>query len=64
MKQRANYETEALKLSKAADIAIDAFKKFPPYNWDEKTLLHVITNYHERKYFALNPEPQYKKLHL
>ncbi|MNR22280.1 hypothetical protein D3C85_1392240 [compost metagenome] len=62
MKQRADYETEALKLSKAADIAIDAFKKFPPKDWNEETLLHIQNCYLEWKDNALYPEPKYKKI--
>jgi hypothetical protein len=62
MKQRANYETEALKLSKAADIAIDAFKKFPPHDWNEETVLHFEKCYLEKKDFALNPEPKFKSI--
>ena len=62
MKQRKNYETEALKLSKAADIAIDAFRKFPPKIWNEEILLHIQNCYSEWKNEALNPLPQFKNL--
>lgn len=62
MKQRADYKTEALKLSKAADIAIDAFTKFPPKIWNEETLLHIQNCYVEWKNNALYPEPKYKKI--
>lgn len=59
---RKNYEEEALKLSKAIDIAIDSFKKFPPEIWNEKTLNHIINFYIELKERTLNPKPQYKKI--
>lgn len=62
MAERKNYETEALKLSKACDIAIEALEKFPPKIWDEKTVLHIINCYREEKHDILNPLPQYKKI--
>lgn len=62
MKQKANYETEALKLSKAADIAIDAFKKFPPHDWNEEHLLHFEKCYLEWKDDALYPDPKFKSI--
>lgn len=62
MNFRKNYETEALKLSKACDIAIEAFKKFPPTIWDKKTVLHVQNCYIEWKENVLHPKPQYKSL--
>lgn len=62
MKQKANYETEAIKLSKAIDIAIKAFKKFPPYMWTEENLSDVEKCHIEWKNSALNPSPEYKKI--
>lgn len=62
MKQKVNYEIEALKLSKAAEIAIEAFKIFPPKDWNEETLLHVQNCYNEWRDGALNPKPQFKNL--
>jgi len=59
---RKNYENEALKLAKACDIAIEIFGKFPPKNWDKKTVLHVQNCYREWKDKALTPQPKFKNL--
>ena len=59
---KKNYEDEAIKLSKAADIAIESFEKFPPEIWSKEVLNHVISCYTEWKYNALNPEPQFKRI--
>jgi len=59
---KRNYEEEAIKLSKAADIAIESFKKFPPQVLSKEQLNHVIVCYEEFKDHALNPEPRYRKM--
>ena len=56
------YEDEAIKLSKAIDIAIEAFEKYPPEIWTKDILTHVINCYREWKDDALNPEPKFKKI--
>ena len=62
MKTLRNYKDESEKLAKAIDIAIDAFKKFAPFNLSQSQLDSVIENYEEWKKNALNPEPQFKRL--
>ena len=56
------YEDEAIKLSKAIDIAIEAFEKYPAEIFTEENLKHFINCYRERKDFALNPEPKFRKI--
>ena len=56
------YTQAAHNLAKASDIAIHSFKKYPPKNWDEKTLNHVLNCYSERKDNALNPGPKFRNL--
>ena len=59
---RKNYEEEAIKLSKAIDIAIESFEKFPREIWTKGELTHIISCYTEWKYWALNPEPKFRKI--
>ena len=56
------YTESSNNLVKAIDIAIDAFKKYPPKIWDTKTLDQVINTYSEFKNNAENPEPQFHNL--
>jgi hypothetical protein len=62
MTPKRDYTTEAAKLAKAVDIAIEAFKKYPPKGMDESHVLHLVKVYSEWRYNALNPAPEYKKL--
>ncbi|MDN3674116.1 hypothetical protein QWY99_13725 [Flavobacterium branchiarum] len=57
-----NYETEAIKLSRVIDIAIESFEKFVPYDWTEENLTQIKNCYFEWKDQILNPELKYKKL--
>jgi hypothetical protein len=57
-----NYETEAIKLAKAIDIAIDAFVKYPPKDFTEEHIDHVVSVHNEWKNAVLNPEPKFKKI--
>ena len=59
---KRNYEEEAMKLSKAIDIAIESYEKFPPDYWSKEELNHVINCYKEYKDLALNPESNFKKI--
>ena len=59
---RQDYETEAIKLAKAIDIAIDSFNKYPPKDSKKENLDHIISVYYEWKDSILNPEPKYKKI--
>ena len=62
MKNRKVYEIEAQKLAKAIDIAIEAFNKYIPENFEQKHLDHIINCYLEWKKEILNPEPKYRNL--
>ena len=62
MKQKANYETEALKISKVIDIAIEALEKLPPKIWSGENLIHMKNCYIEWKNNAINPDQKYKNL--
>jgi hypothetical protein len=59
---KANYDIEANKLSKAIDIAIDAYSKFPPKDFTQANIDHVVNLHHEWKDSVLNPEPQFRKI--
>ncbi|MBK6398413.1 MAG: hypothetical protein IPF75_09140 [Bacteroidetes bacterium] len=59
---RQNYETEAIKLAKAVDIAIDSYTKYPPKGFSQENLDHVVNLHYEWKNSILNPEPKFKKL--
>lgn len=61
MKKR-DYSTEANKLAKAIDIAIESLNKFPPKEMSSIDLEHTINVYADWKYSVLNPEPQFKRL--
>lgn len=62
MKQRRDYATEAVRISKAIDIAVEAFKKHPIDKLSAAQNEHIIKCYLEWKDMALNPEPRYKLL--
>jgi hypothetical protein len=62
MKVKRNYKDESEKLAKAIDIAIESFRKFNSFNLTESQVDTVIKAFEERRFFALNPEPQFKKL--
>lgn len=62
MKPRRDYQTEAVRLSKAIDIAVEAFQKNPPKEMSEHQIADVVKFYSECKEMALNPKPEYKSL--
>ncbi len=62
MTSKRDYTTESIRLSKAIDIAIEAFKKHPPKDFTNDNLEHVIKIYSDWKFSVLNPEPKFKKL--
>ena len=59
---KKTYEEEAIKLSIAVDIAIEAFEKYQPEIWSEVELNHIIGCYQEWKSMALNPQPEFRKI--
>ncbi|EMS32935.1 hypothetical protein C943_00942 [Mariniradius saccharolyticus AK6] len=59
---KKDYDTEAIKLAKAVDIAIDSFTKFPPKDFTKENLDHVVKVYSEWKNSILNPEPKFRKI--
>lgn len=62
MKPKRDYQTEALRISKAIDIAIEAFQKYPLKGMNEHQMEHHIKCYSEWKDWALNPKPEYRSL--
>ncbi|NME71243.1 hypothetical protein [Flammeovirga aprica] len=62
MKKRRNYQTEAHKLAKAIDIAIEAFTEECPSDFNKKTQSHMISCYTDYKDQCLNPEVKYRNL--
>lgn len=59
---RQDYETEAIKLAKAVDIAIDSFTKYPPKDFTKENVDHFVNVYSEWKDSILNPEPKFRKI--
>jgi hypothetical protein len=59
---RQDYNTEALKIAKAIDIAIDAFTKYPPKDFTKENIDHVVNVHYEWKNSILNPEPKFRKI--
>lgn len=59
---RKNYAVEAAKLATAIDLAIAAFKKYPPKDFEKDHLLQVVQGYTEMKMQALNPAPEFKNM--
>lgn len=57
-----NYDTEALKLAKAIDIAIYCFRKHPPEEFTKEHIDHFVNVYSEWKDRILNPEPEFRKM--
>lgn len=62
MKSKRDYQTEAVRLSKAIDIAVEAFQKNPPKGMSDYQIENLVKFYSECKENALNPEPEYKSL--
>jgi hypothetical protein len=54
------YETQAEQLAQAIDIATEAFKTYPPKDWSESNIQHVIKVHLDWKEMALNPKPAFK----
>ena len=52
----------AQNLSKAAIIAIESLKKYPPKYWEIGELNHVVNCYDERLFFINNPEPKFQNM--
>ena len=59
---RLDYETEAIKLAKAIDIAIESFRKFPPKDWTYDHLDHFVKVYLEWKEDLWQCEKKFKKI--
>jgi len=60
MPKKYNYEDQANYLAQSIDTAIDAFKKFPPHEWNENHTNHIIKFYLDVKERVQNPQPQFK----
>ncbi|MFV0506789.1 MAG: hypothetical protein ACK5L5_08800 [Bacteroidales bacterium] len=59
---KLSYEEQANNLSKAIDIAINAFQEHPPKGFDKSHIDHITNTYLDARNRALNPEPQFKKV--
>ncbi|WP_395052353.1 hypothetical protein [Flavobacterium sp.] len=49
-------------LIKAAEIAIESLKRFPPKEWDNVSFNHTLNCCFERLFLIKNPEPKYRNL--
>ncbi|RAR71749.1 hypothetical protein [Flavobacterium aciduliphilum] len=56
------YEEASLNLIKAADIAIESIKKFPPKKESTDFCKHLLNCYHENKMLIINSEPKFRNL--
>lgn len=59
---RQDYDTEAIKLAKAVDNAIDSYSKYPPKGFTQENLDFVVNLHYEWKNSFLNPEPKFRKI--
>ena len=59
---KKNYEEEAIKLSKAINIAIESFQKYPRKDWTKEIHEQTISIYYELQKATLNPNPEFKKI--
>jgi len=59
---KKNYDTEAQKLVKAIDIAIESYIKFPPDGFTKEVLDHVVNLHKEWKDSVLNSERKFRTL--
>jgi hypothetical protein len=56
------YEEVSLNLIKAADIAIESIKKFPPKKESKDFSRHLLNCYQENKELIINAEPKFRNL--
>jgi len=56
------YEEASLNLIKAADIAIESIKKFPPKKESKDFSVHLLNCYHENKKLIINAEPKFRNI--
>lgn len=61
MKKRKNYKEEALKLAKAFEIAIEAYKKHPPNDFEKNTLEDFISFLDGWRISCLSSDPPFRK---
>src|SRR5689334_1381378 len=59
---KRTYEEEANNLRRAIDIAIEAFKKYPPNGYDENNINQIINFYLMWRNSTINAEPKYRNL--
>lgn len=62
MKKRRQYEEEAQKLARAIDLAIEAFEKECPPDFQAQHQAHLISTYGDWKRQCLNPEAAFRNL--
>jgi hypothetical protein len=59
---KKDYQSEALRLSKAIDIAINAVKTHPPKGFGQTNIDQVLSSYEHFRQMTLNPQPQFRKI--
>jgi hypothetical protein len=59
---KRTYEEEANNLIQAIDIAIDAFKNYPPNKFQPENIEKVVNIYLEQRNNVLNPQPEFRKV--
>ncbi|GAB3864756.1 hypothetical protein GCM10028824_02710 [Hymenobacter segetis] len=62
MPVKKEYDVESSRLAKAIDLAIDAFKTFPPTAFSKENIEHFANTYTEWKISILNPAPAYRNI--
>lgn len=62
VKKRRTYKEEVKKLCLAIDIAIDAFKRYPPKDWTPEVLNMVTSNLQNDKLARIEVEPKHRTL--
>ena len=62
MTTRRSYETESIKLAKAAELAIESFEKLGLEQFEKTHVDHLVKCYTEWRNDILNPEPKFKNL--
>lgn len=62
MPAKKEYDVEASRLVKAIDLAIDAFKSFPPTVFSKEQIEHFANTYTEWKFSILNPASAFRNI--
>ncbi len=60
--EKKSYQNEVEKLFQAIDLAIEAYKKYPPKNWTPDIVTMVTTNLENDKNRITNAEKKFRTL--